>query len=71
MNMNTNDEIKEWKTQSVKHKVVMLLIMDGVSFRYTEEDGIVFTAPESYVHRMVERLVTCYRCSLKPIIEEY
>lgn len=69
--MNTNDEIKEWKTQSVKHKVAMLLIMDGVSFRYTEEDGIVFTAPESYVYRMVERLVTCYRCSLKPIIEEY
>lgn len=66
-----NEEIKEWKTQSVKHKIAMLLIMDGVSFRYTEEDGIVFSAPEPYVHRMVERLVTCYRCSLKPVIEEY
>ena len=23
-------EIKEWQTQSVKHKVAMVLIMDGV-----------------------------------------
>lgn len=66
-----NDEIKEWKTQSVKHKVAMLLIMDGVSFRYTEDEGIVFTAPESYIRRFTERLVTCYRCSVKPIFEEY
>lgn len=66
-----NDEIKVWKTQSVKHKVAALLIMDGVSFHYTEEDGIVFTAPESYVERMKERLVNCYGCSLKPIITEY
>ena len=42
--MNDN-ELKEWQTQSVKHKVAMVLIMDGVSFSYTEEDGIVFTAP--------------------------
>ena len=66
-----NEEIKEWKTQSVKHKVAALLMMDGVSFRYTEEDGIVFTAPEEYVRRMVNRLMTCYGCSLKPIITEY
>ena len=66
-----NEEIKVWKTQSVKHKVAALLMMDGVSFRYTEEDGIVFTAPEEYVRRMVNRLMTCYGCSLKPIITEY
>lgn len=68
---NMNDEIKEWKTQSVKHKIAMLLIMDGVSFSYNEENGIVFTAPEFYVEQMKERLVTCYGCSLKPIITEY
>ena len=34
---NMNDEIKEWKTQSVKHKIAMLLIMDGVSFSYSED----------------------------------
>lgn len=66
-----NDEIKVWKTQNVKHKVAMLLIMDGVSFRYTEDEGIVFTAPESYIHRFTERLVTCYWCSVKPTFEEY
>ena len=51
-NMNDN-ELKEWQTQSVKHKVAMVLIMDGVSFSYTEEDGIVFTAPECYVARLI------------------
>ena len=66
-----NDEIKEWKTQDVKHKVAMLLIMDGISFRYNEDEGIVFTAPGSYVERMKERLMNCYGCSLKPIITEY
>lgn len=63
-------ELKEWKTQSIKHKVAMLLIMDGVSFSYTEEDGIVFSAPECYVTRMKERLVNCYGCSLVPIVNE-
>lgn len=66
-----NDEIKEWKTQSVKHKIAMLLIMDGISFSYNEEDGIVFAAPESYVVMMTNRLMNCYGCSLKPIIKEY
>lgn len=65
------DEIKEWKTQSVKHKVAMLLIMGGVSFKYNEEEGIVFAAPESFVEGMKERLVKCYGCSLEPVITEY
>ena len=68
---NMNDtEIKEWQTQSVKHKVAMVLIMDGVSFSYTEEDGIVFTAPECYVARLVRRLMSCYGCSVRPKINE-
>ena len=68
---NMNDtEIKEWQTQSVKHKVAMVLIMDGVSFSYTEEDGIVFTAPEYYVARLVRRLMSCYGCSVRPKINE-
>ncbi len=65
------DEIKEWKTQSVKHKVAMLLIMDGISFKYNEEEGIMFAASESFVEGMKERLVNCYGCSLKPVITEY
>lgn len=64
------DEIKEWQTQSVKHKVAMLLIMDGVSFCYNEEDGIVFSAPELYVKNMIRRLMTSFGVSVKPIINE-
>lgn len=62
------DKIKEWKTQSVKHKVAMLLILDGVSFRYNERDGIVFSATEFYVKNMKHRLMTSFGVSLKPII---
>lgn len=63
-------EIKEWKTQSVKHKVAMVLIMDGVSFSYTEEDGIVFSAPEFYINALMRRLMNCYGVSLRPIFTE-
>lgn len=63
-------DIKEWRTQSVKHKVAFVLIMDGVSFAYSEDDGIVFTAPESYVQRLITRLMNSYGVSLKPIINE-
>lgn len=49
----------------------MVLIMDGVSFRYSEEDGIVFSAPETYVGNLLHRLVNCYGVSLKPIINEF
>lgn len=64
------DEIREWQTHSVKHKVAMLLIMDGISFSYKEKTGIVFSAPEFYVKNMVRRLTTCYGVSLIPIINE-
>ena len=63
-------EIKEWKTQSVKHKIAAVLIMDGVSFSYNEEDGIVFTAPEFYVKNLIRRLMNSYGVSVKPIINE-
>ena len=65
-----DNEIKEWSTQSSKHKVAMVLILDGVSFAYNEEDGIVFTAPEFYVENLIRRLMDCYGVSLRPIIKE-
>ena len=65
-----NEEIKRWQTQSVKHKISTVLIMDGVSFSYNETDGIVFSASAIYVKRLIERLMTCYGVSLKPIINE-
>lgn len=45
-------------------------MMDGVSFRYDEENGITFTVPESYVEKLKYRLVTVFGCSVKPIINE-
>ncbi len=69
-NMSETDEIKEWQTHSVKHKVAAVLIMDGVPFSYEEERGIMFTAPVCYVERLKRRLITVYGCSLKPIINE-
>ncbi len=68
--MSETDEIKEWQMQSAKHKVAFVLIMDGVSFRYDEENGITFTAPDFYVERLKERLVCAYGCSKRPIINE-
>lgn len=68
--MSETDEIKEWQTQSVKHKVAAVLILDGVPFSYNEENGIMFTAPEFYVEKLKHRLVCAYGCSVKPIINE-
>lgn len=67
----TQEETILWATQSVKHKVAMLLIMDGTSFRFSEAGGIVFAETARYVEHFAERLVTCYGCSVRPIFEEY
>ena len=68
--MDDREEIKKWRTHSVKHMVATVLIMDGISFRYDEETGIVFTAPAGYVERLKHRLTTAYGCSTRPIINE-
>ena len=65
------DEIKEWQVQSNRLKVANLLMLDGVSFSYNKENGIVFSAPDSYVKKMIHTLRTCYGCGTKPIINEY
>lgn len=65
-----NDEIKVWQTQSVKHKIAFVLMMDGISFRYIEDTGIVFSAPDFYVENLINRLLTSFGVSLKPIINE-
>lgn len=65
------EELKVWQTQSIKHKVALVLIIDGVSFSYNENDGIVFSATESYVDNLKKRIVSCYQSSLEPIVNEY
>lgn len=69
--MSETDEIKVWQTRSVKHKVATVLIMDGVSFSYTMDNGIVFSAQGSYVKKLIRRLVYAYGCSAEPIINEF
>ena len=64
------NRIKKWKTQSVKHKVAVLLMVDGVSFSYNEENGIMFSASDEYVTRMVRRLMNSYGVSVRPFIQE-
>ena len=46
-------------------------MLDGVSFSYNKENGIVFSAPDSYVKKMIHTLRNCYGCGTKPIINEY
>ena len=64
------EEIKTWQTQSVKHKIAAVLMMDGTSFSFNEEDGIVFTAPTFYVEKLIYRMITAYGCSKRPIINK-
>lgn len=64
------EDLKNWKTQSAKHKIAFVLIIDGIPFSYTEEDGIMFSAPAFYVEKLKKRLVTCYGCSLETVIVE-
>lgn len=68
--MIETDEIKEWQAQSAKHIVATVLILDGVSFSYNEENGIIFTAPAAYVEKLKYRLITAYGCVKRPIINE-
>lgn len=64
------DEIKEWKTQSYRIRVASILMLDGVSFSFNEEDGIVFTAPDFYIENITNRLITSYGCPTKPAFIE-
>lgn len=68
--MNDTEDIKEWRTQSVKHTIAAVLIMEKVPFSYDEENGIMFTAPESYVDRLIVKLITSFGCRTRPVIEE-
>jgi len=68
--MSETEDIKVWQARSAWQKVASVLIMEGVSFRYDEENGITFTAPDFYVEKLKERLVYAHGCSVRPIIKE-
>lgn len=66
-----NDELKEWQVQNAKGKIALLLIGEKIPFAYTEEEGIVFAAPKSYVEKLKFRLRHCYGCRSEIVITEY
>lgn len=64
------DEIKIWKTNNLNMLVCRFMISQGIAFRYTEEEGIVFTAPESFIGYMTMKLKQSYGSTLNPCFEE-
>lgn len=68
--MSKTDEIKEWQTQSVKHKIAAVLMMDAKDFSFKPQTGIVFHGTEEYVSKLRTRMVMAYGCSQFPIINE-
>lgn len=61
------DELKEWQATSAELKIAGVLMLDKIPFSYSEE-GLVFSAPEWYVEKLIDRLINSYGCSKRPII---
>ncbi len=61
---------KTFVTKSNLNKVCFYLITRGKEFHHTPGKGITFQADDEFVREMRYKLVTCYACSLKPIINE-
>ena len=57
-------------TKSNLDKVCLYLIIRGKEFTHTPGTGVTFKATDEFVNEMQHKLVTCYGCSLKPIINE-
>lgn len=56
------DEIKEWKAENYLNTVCHYLLREHVAFSYSEERGLVFTAPVSFVCSMRYNLQVAYAC---------
>ncbi len=65
--MSETDEIKEWQAFSAMHQIAGVLMLDEIPFSYSEENGIMFTAPDFYVENLKQRLVWKSRCILPPV----
>lgn len=62
---------RKWQTYQALWKLPLVLVIDAVSFSYTEEDGIIFEETEDYVERLKDRLTTCYGVASVPTITPY
>lgn len=45
------DEIKEWKADNYRSKVCGYLMLQNIPFSFSEESGLVFTAPSFFVEK--------------------
>lgn len=61
---------KTFVTRGTLNKVCFYLIVRGKEFTHTPGVGVTFKATDEFVKEMQYKLVTCYGCSLKPIINE-
>lgn len=63
------DEIKEWQALNYRTTVCAYLMLYKVSFSYSEESGLVFTAPDFFVEDMKRSLSISYGCRKLRITE--
>ncbi|MCM1380135.1 MAG: hypothetical protein NC044_09415 [Prevotella sp.] len=63
------DEIKHWEALNYRANVCAYLMMHEVSFSYSDEDGLTFSAPVFFVCQMKRSLRNSYGCE-KIIINE-
>ncbi len=56
------DEIKEWEATNYRATVCSYLMLNKVAFSYSEENGLIFTAPDFFVERMLYSLKVSYGC---------
>ncbi len=57
-----DDEIKEWRAENYGSRVCGYLMRHEVAFSYSEETGLVFTAPNFFVDKMRYSLKVSYGC---------
>lgn len=55
-------EIKEWEATNYRATVCSYLMLNKVAFSYSEENGLIFTAPDFFVEKMLYSLKVSYGC---------
>lgn len=58
----TMEEIKEWQASNYRTTVCNYLMLLNVAFSFSEESGLVFTAPDFFVKNMRYSLKVSYGC---------
>lgn len=53
-------EFKEWRIGNYRGPACIYLLIRRVPFSYTEDNGLVFVAPESFASRMKSDLEAAY-----------